>query len=690
MLRFSPVPVGQVHLIEYCTSPYTYATPGLGRKPKRKTFFVYFDNNPYVDHIFTEKNNGGRNFFMCGIAGIICWDGKVAPELIERMDMAQAHRGPDGHGFCAFTPHGSVARTELSRDLPAAPVLLGHRRLAILDPSESASQPMASPDGRFWLLFNGEIYDYVEQRNHLESLGESFTTNSDTEVLLRMLVREGVTALSHITGMFSLALLDKKRNTLLLARDFFGIKPLYFCQEGHQFLFASEIKSLLAIRQTKPKAHAPAVRDYLINGRTDHNSFTLFEGIHHLPAGHWMEINLCEQETPEPKPLYSLPEKPHHTTNAEDFRKTFLQSVTLHMRSDVPFGAALSGGLDSSAIAAAMRLARPEDPFHVVSYVPEDPNLDESRYAQKVADTLHMERLTTSSHPMDWDQLIQLIHIQDEPFGSTSILAQNAVYARAAQAGITVMLDGQGADEMLAGYPACVGAAAASMFFQGRLSAAIKTASSISGASTAAMGFLVPQVFRDMLMNHAGKGFSARWLNQEWLIERQAGRTPLHPPFRRDPLRPYLDRLLFSVGLPHLLRYQDRNCMHHGIEARVPFLTTDMYTVCRGLEPKWLITDEGVTKPVLRHSMKTLLPKSILARRDKIGFFTPEQVMMASVSEKVIEVLDMWHDKNNPIRINAAKPCLQAALKGQRPWMPWMWRVLNLLTWANVFDVSFD
>ncbi|MBI3823257.1 MAG: asparagine synthase (glutamine-hydrolyzing) [Planctomycetes bacterium] len=312
---------------------------------------------------------------MCGIAGFL--GQRVGSDTAPLRTLA--HRGPDDSGWVAHQPHSAHASCHS---------LLLHRRLSILDLSAAGHQPMASADGAHTIVFNGEIYNYRELRDELATLCCEFRTQTDTEVLLQAYVRWGPICLRKLIGMFAFAVLDERRRTLFLARDFFGMKPLYYVQSGEKFAFASEIKALLEWLPIERVVNPQRLYEYLRFGRTDHAGETLWRDIRQVPAAHYLEVPLDRPGVVEPVRYWSLPaDGPLEITveeAAREVREKFLQNVRLHLRSDVPVGAALSGGIDSSSIVAAMRLIAPHADLHAVSFIADDPAVSEERWVDLV------------------------------------------------------------------------------------------------------------------------------------------------------------------------------------------------------------------------------------------------------------------------------------------------------------------
>ena len=296
---------------------------------------------------------------MCGIAGLVAEPGvDVDAAWLTTAAAALAHRGPDDRGYLQWAPGGAV-RSGRQPDGARAIVAMAHRRLSILDLSDTGWQPMSTPDGRYHLLFNGEIYNYVELRSDLEATGRRFHSTGDTEVLLAAWAAWGPQCLPRLVGMFAFAVLDTEAQRLLLARDPFGIKPLFFAEAGGRLAFASEIAPLLALPGISRRAAPGPVYDYLRHGVIDHDGSSLFADIRRFPPAHYAEIDLRSPTGLEPRRYWRLAPDAHldlsRAQGASRLRELFLESVRLHLRSDVKVGTALSGGIDSSAIVLAMR-----------------------------------------------------------------------------------------------------------------------------------------------------------------------------------------------------------------------------------------------------------------------------------------------------------------------------------------------
>lgn len=665
---------------------------------------------------------------MCGIFGFWSKDDRpISVKVLERATTAIRHRGPDDEGYLLVeTRGGSVtlcAGRDTSQELALPPVEqfsggsydlgLGFRRLSILDISSAGHQPMKSEDGRCWIIFNGEIYNYLELRAELADKGHKFHTGTDTEVVLAAYRHWGEDCLSHFVGMWAFAIWDAEKRRLFLARDPFGIKPLYYVSDARQFVFASEIKALLESGRVSREVNASRLHDYLTIGLTDYGEETMFAGVRQIPPAHSLTVALDDPNSVRLKRYWQIDldrklQIPFEEA-ARRLRELFMESVKLHLRSDVPVGTALSGGIDSSSISMAVRSLEPEADLRTFSYIADDEAVNEERWVDMVvaasSANVHKVHPTPAELTSDLDRLIG---IQDEPFGSTSIYAQHRVFRRARESGVTVMLDGQGADEMLAGYLPYLVARLASLLRQGRLLKAGKFASQASDILSTRKrrllagsgGLLLPSLvgqsdfavrFR-RLTRMAGLSNATHldWLNKDWFDERAAGRRKPSDGHSRDILRRTLHETLTETSLPMLLRYEDRNSMAHSIESRVPFLTTALAEFIFALPEEHLIGPDGTSKLVFRRAMRGLVPDAILNRRDKIGFATPERRWLTQLHPWVDGVLqsDAAH-RIQALNLPVMKAEWESILSGQSAFDWRVWRWLNLIRWGEQFEINF-
>ncbi|MGI8837267.1 MAG: asparagine synthase (glutamine-hydrolyzing) [Pyrinomonadaceae bacterium] len=654
---------------------------------------------------------------MCGIFGIYSkGHTPIGLRALLRSTTTLRHRGPDDEGYSFVnTRTGRTALcsghdTTPSLNLPPIETLdgeifdlaFGFRRLSILDLSPAGHQPMASADGTCWIVYNGEIYNYLELRTELADHGFGFHTGTDTEVILAAYRHWGVDCLSHFNGMWAFAIWDSLKRCLFLARDRFGIKPLYYTNDGKRFVFASEIKALLDSDKASRQVNPNRLYDYLRFGLTDHSEETLFTSIHQLPPAHRLVISLDQPEELQINRYWHLDLDRKANLSFEEaatrLRELFLESIKLHLRSDVPIGAALSGGIDSSAIVTSMRLLQPDLGIHTFSYIADDSTISEERWVDMAGlaanSSVHKVQPCATSLA---DELDNLIQTQDEPFGSTSIYAQYRVFHLAHKSGIKVMLDGQGADEMLAGYPWYLVARVASLLRQGRLMAAgqlSRQAAHLPGIAASRLlvsagGSLLPANLQRLAERATGNGLAPPWLNNNWFMKH--GVDPKHAlkGVAGNDLRSQLRESLMVNSLPMLLRYEDRNSMAHSIESRVPFLTAPLAEFIITLPDEFIIAPDGTSKSVFRRAMRGIVPDAILDRTDKVGFATPERRWLTALRPWVEDVLSSSTAKGMPaLNLKAVRQQWDSQLNGHSFDFKF-WRWLNVIRWAELLGVNF-
>ena len=623
---------------------------------------------------------------MCGIAGGWWLQPAEASSSLSQALHAMRHRGPDDRGQELF-PMG------------AASIGLAQARLSIIDLTAGGHQPMQTNDGRWALVFNGEIYNYRELRAELTALGHRFVSDSDTEVLLLSWVQWGLTCLSRLRGMFAFAVLDRQRHSLTCVRDAFGIKPFYYASGRGCFRFASEVPALLTLLPGKPQLNWQRAYDYLVHGDYDSGPDSFYAGVHHLLPGHWLTVNIDSGEVSLPQRWWvpRIEELPHWEFDdaVDQVREQFLQNIRLHLRSDVPLGAALSGGIDSSAVVCAMRHVEPELPIHTFSFIAAGSDVNEERWVDRVNAHVgaipHKVAATSDELARDLDNIIRT---QGEPFGSTSIYAQYRVFQLAREAGITVTLDGQGADEMLAGYAGYPGQRLHSLLETGRMREAWHfleqwsqwPGRSLAQGTKAGIAAFAKGSAYEVLRLLNGTKTAPHWMRAGPLQD--AGvqlNIPIQRPQWNTKGRRVAAELALSLtrrGLPSLLRHGDRNSMRFSVESRVPFLTQDMVDLLLSMPEHFLISPQGETKRIFRSAMRGIVPDEILDRRDKIGFATPEKIWLMGMATTIREWLRV--DLNLEF-LDQAKVLQEfdQMVSGRKPfsWMVWRW--VNFSRWYS-------
>ncbi|MBT3359052.1 MAG: asparagine synthase (glutamine-hydrolyzing) [Rhodospirillales bacterium] len=550
---------------------------------------------------------------MCGIAGLAGLSA-VNTRAVKAMTDLMAHRGPDGEGLW---------RTDNGR------LCFGHRRLAVIDLSARAAQPLHSADGEYCITYNGELYNYVEIAERLKQSGSIFRTSSDTEVVMEAYRQWGEDCLTEFNGMFAFAIFDKRRNVVFCARDRFGEKPFLFLERPGLFAFASEYKALFALEGVDVEPDNQALFRFLHNPAAglDHHRETLFRGIHQLLPAEKLVLDLNDLSWKAERYWLGAPGKGTDTNSPEDavahFRELLTNAVEIRLRSDVPVGSCLSGGLDSSAISCLSRdLMGEGHPYHVFTGRFAGSPTDEGSWAETVATATSAIQHETFPTP---DTLIEdlddFLWLNELPVDSASQYAQWCVFKLAAENGVTVLLDGQGADEILGGYE---------QYF-----APYIRELRLSGADTQAEETRIRERY-PMAFSMADQGWKtslplwARRAAAHVLNKGSDLRFGVRPGFAKlveheppaETLHQALDRDARGGFLTTLLRYGDRNSMAHSREVRLPFCDHRIAEFVFSL-PERLIMGDAQTKYLLREAMRGVLPEPIRTRWNKQGFLPP-------------------------------------------------------------------
>lgn len=631
---------------------------------------------------------------MCGILAYLGTPPKEGALL------PPTHRGPDGTGRRDF-------------ETPAGPLRLEHWRLSILDLSEAGAQPMSYGDGRFWVVLNGEIFNYLEIREELEARGYRFVSRSDTEVLLASWVCWRDACLEKFNGMFAFALYDAHARRLFAARDRFGVKPLYVVNAPEGFALASEIKQVAGLPFLERRIAPQRAYEFLAYGMLDHTAETLFRGVRQLQGEESVLLDLARWRPGNDLPVrrwYTLrprPWKGGRQEAAEAYGALLRDSVRLRLRSDVTVGSCLSGGMDSSAIVCLMHdLLRGEatGAQRTFSSCFDDPRFDERRFIQCVVEKtgVHPGYVFPSAEGL-FAQLEDLVWHQDEPFASTSVFAQSCVFHAARDAGVKVMLDGQGGDEQLASYPLFATSFLLDAFAKGRFAELSRRADHFRRAHGLGWRNLLKQgvalyapSWLDGLIRHGLRSSAVpEWLSADgW---RALGIRVAKPWTVAAQARPGEDRvqqlsrvMIARNNLPMLLHWEDRNSMRFGVEARVPFMDYRVVEMALGFPAEFKI-EGNQTKIPLRKALAHLIPQPVLDRTDKMGFVTPESVWMRETAtdafrRRIEDALGCFPDL---FHASIVRERFATTHAGATPYSLNFWKLLCFGVWAKRFQMTF-
>ncbi|GHB31408.1 asparagine synthase (glutamine-hydrolyzing) [Mongoliitalea lutea] len=645
---------------------------------------------------------------MCGIIGVINLRRNskevTGKHLVEATSIIN-HRGPDDSGYFILgddnngkvladhtTAQGSIEFFDLDFiQNDRFKIALGHKRLSILDLSPLGHQPMRFND---WVIsFNGEVYNYLEIKDTLIGLGRKFQTQSDTEVIIQAWDEWGVDALQRFNGMFAFLLLNVKNQQLFVVRDRFGVKPLYYTFNENYCAFVSEVKQLRVLPDYKFQLNHQIAFDYLGFGFLDHSKETFEQSIFQLEPGHYIELNINDPANYRKHNWYKLRYKAFNGSQSdavEEFERLLKDAVRLRLRSDVPVGSALSGGLDSSAIVCIMRQLLNEEAnqgkvLETVTSCSKDLRFDESKFADLV-----IRATQSKSHKIfpDFEKLTndleKLIWHMDYPFGSTSQFSQWSVFEQARKAGLTVMIDGQGADEQLAGYGGNDLPLYTGLLNSFRLNDLLREIDSYKvrfgvypkGFLLGALQYHLPNKIKNLFPENYRPGILTppNWLNNNGF--------KMYPGNFKS-LRANLYNQLYFSPLPSLLRYEDRNSMAFSVESRTPFMDYRLIEFTHSL-PENLIYRNGERKYILRHSFRGLVPDEILDRRDKMGFVSAEERWLREDGKDwFVDQLKKSIDTEGLINDMESLQTLDQMQNYAKDFNFEIWRILNFKLWMK-------
>ena len=615
---------------------------------------------------------------MCGISLIISKLGEaICQESIRGMNDKVKHRGPDGEGYY-FGPNFAM----------------GHRRLSIVDLSEAGLQPMRRDDD--YIIFNGMIYNYLELRTELIQEGYQFSTQTDTEVLLAACQHWGIEAFKRLNGMWAFAWFNKKQNQIILCRDHFGIKPLYYTTVNNLFAAASEIKQFLNLPGFTPVLNKKVAANFLTHGWLNYSELTFFMGTKELRAGHYLVYDL-ENHHSEIHKWYDLdeasaPEDRGLKESIGQVKELFGDSIRKRMRADVRIGSCLSGGIDSSTIVSyvgAHKLANKD--FVTVTSCYRDPEYDEQMYSDEVTRSTGFKGVKVFpelNRLFDEGELDTMLYHQEQPFGTASHYSEFQVFKTAASQKLKVMLDGQGADEYFGGYNEFFEVHLHALITAGKFAEAFRNLKGKADQSGSSIWSLLIGYCKSMywypkvglIKRMVGKE-NYSWLNSSWKRIARQNMVDFSAGNLRDLA---LQEMIFS-SLPLQLHSEDRNSMTHSIESRLPYLDHRLVEYVMSLPCRFKIK-KGVSKFVLRAAINEI-PSLIKERSDKMGFVAPDEPWVRQNKDRIrMELVDAI--ENTDIFSNDLLKRFDLFVAGKLNYEPIYFRAITLNRFIRIYNMQ--
>jgi asparagine synthase (glutamine-hydrolysing) len=657
---------------------------------------------------------------MCGIVGLFITNGNISvKDIISSAEMVK-YRGPDDEGYMFVRNDDRILNIKTRDEAEAVKGDnikggFAFRRLSILDLSESGHQPMSDVSENYWIIYNGEIYNYLELRSELQSLGYHFKSMTDTEVIIYAFIEWGSQCLEKFNGMWSFAIYDKAKRQLFCSVDRFGIKPLYYNMTQNTFAFASEIKQVINVANLKPRVNDKVLFDYLSAGSYGNETKeTFFKDIIKLLPGTYLEVTLSdsgikcsEKEWWKLEVKDKFYEENDINTISGNIKELFYDSVRLRLRSDVEIGTCLSGGLDSSGIVcvtnditngkAGNKL------FTIVSGVNE--NLD-YKYSKEIADYVKGDHIIRRiDKDESYSDLRKFIWHNDEPLIKASMFGGYKVYQLAKENNVKVVFDGQGLDEYAGGYYQLPYIEYMNYLkknksrnqYKNHIDYLIKEENYTEQSLTKALNmynlkkalhkFTSKRLRLNLLKSVKG------WFNRDFLVENIRQSQLYNSPeiedkrISKDDVKLKNFKLFKYINLPGILRQVDRNSMAFSVEARVPFLDHRLVEYIFSLKSEFILHN-GYTKFAYREAMKGVIPDNIRNRRDKVGFYIDEYNLVNSMKDNFREMLmditdgDKYYNKNYII-----KKLDENSLNIQN-YDNILWRIMNALTWKREFNIN--
>ena len=627
---------------------------------------------------------------MCGISVIIGGDIEENLSIVSSMTERISHRGPDSRNVLQINNN--------------VPVVMGHARLSIIDLSDQANQPFCSLTKDKFLVFNGEIYNFKELREELSSEGRTFSTNSDTEVLLTSYEHWGVECLKKFNGMFSFVIFDKNLNKILIARDRFGVKPLYIYQSNNgEVVICSEVKQLLACPKIQLKMNKKTIGEFMFYGTHKMNNQSFFEDIRELNPGSYGELFLDSSDNLQFafKSWYHIPEikiESKYSQARDKFKEIFDDALNLRLNADVSIGTGFSGGLDSSAIVCSIYQMIKEgnwnNPLRTFSGRFRNSLVDEGKYIEPVikkCDTVHEDIFVDGRNL--FQELQTMAYHHDEPILTSSVYAQWCVFRAVRESGVKVTIDGHGADEILGGYKGFYRPRLLELFKRFKFLSLYKESKAmvnnlkypkytpIVWIFSSLFGSTIRNAFKKFNFNST---FNKKRLNQEF--------QPIEDPLSASGIynmdfMSFSKEMLSHTSLPAQLQWADRSSMAFGVESRSPFMDYRLVEFCINL-PSDFKLNHGKNKKIMRDGIGSRLTSDVLSRKDKQGFESPEsEWLLKDGLDETKEFLVKIRSVNSDIFSKDSFQYLEDIVTGEAPYDPFLWRAISLTAWRIAFNV---
>jgi asparagine synthase (glutamine-hydrolysing) len=659
---------------------------------------------------------------MCGISGVIS-NSSFHIDTIINMNNVIRHRGPNDEGFVFFREGdfavaggNDTAIETWEADLNYCPkrhynalsednysIGFGHRRLSILDLSPYGHQPMCILNQRYWITYNGEVYNYIEIRNELKDLGYAFTTNSDTEVILAAYDKWGIECLNKFNGMWAMAIYDTIEKTIFLSRDRYGIKPLYYWVSPiGNFYFASEIKQFTVLPEWEAIGNKQRILDYLFYSTTDHTDETLFKGVYQIKPGHFIKFSLAGALSNKLKNVnqeqWYLPERKLFKGTFQEasklFRKYFEDAVFSHLRADVPVGSALSGGLDSSSVVCLIndefKKSSKATTQKTFSSVSSNVKYSEKKWMDAVIDDTNVDPYFIYPSADDvFNQIENITWHMDEPFQSLSPFLSYNIFAKARKEGVVVLLNGQGADEYLSGYGEFEKLYIKSQFNILKLVKFFKFIKQKNLRNVLTnLSFFFPYGLIKFFQSKNRTNKKIANLFKKGFTSKQYVHPYHELNYNKANNFEVSNFQLFHDPLQRYLHWEDRNSMAHSVESRVPFLDYRLVEFARQLPLEYHL-DINIPKKILVNSLSDILPEKIKNRRDKIGYISPEEIWVKSESKsKFLDLLNQNKDYIDSIfDFEKVLAYFEKIQNGEIPFSYDYWRIIHFGLWVKIFNI---